>query len=146
MGKKRFLIIDTEILPDVYEKVLFAKELIRLGKAKGVTEAVEMTGISRSTFYKYKDFIFSTSEHAAGQKVTISILLSHTPGILSNILNHLANCKANILTIHQDIPINNAANISLTFDIANVDIGMDELLSSLKSNSGVLRAELIAME
>ena len=62
MADKKYLIIDTEILPEVYEKVLEVKELLRTGRAKGITEAVQMIGISRSTFYKYKDFIFSSSE------------------------------------------------------------------------------------
>ncbi|SHJ36349.1 chorismate mutase [Geosporobacter subterraneus DSM 17957] len=146
MADKKYLIIDTEILPEVYEKVLEVKELLRTGRAKGITEAVQMIGISRSTFYKYKDFIFSSSEGTKGQKVTVTLLLSHTPGILSNLLNKLAFWNVNILTINQDIPINNVANVSITFDISEAKTGIDDLMEGLSSIKGVVKAELIAME
>lgn len=146
MADKKYLIIDTEILPEVYEKVLEVKELLRTGRAKGITEAVQMIGISRSTFYKYKDFIFSSSEGTKGQKVTVTLLLSHTPGILSNLLNKLAFWNVNILTINQDIPINNVANVSITFDISEAKTGIDDLMKGLSSIKGVVKAELIAME
>ena len=96
MKKRKFLIIDTAILPDIYEKVLETKELLRRGQAKGVTEATQMTGISRSTFYKYKDFISTPSEGSRGQKVTITLLLEHLPGNLSaekGFLRQLANSE-----------------------------------------------------
>ncbi|MEW9122094.1 MAG: ACT domain-containing protein [Thermotaleaceae bacterium] len=146
MSDKKYLIIDTEILPDIYEKVLETKELLRTGRAKGITEAVQMTGISRSTFYKYKDYIFDSSEGTKGQKVTITLLLNHMPGILSNLLNKLATWNVNILTINQDIPINNIANVSITFDISESMVGIDDLLEGLRSLKGVSKVELIAME
>ncbi|AOT71119.1 ACT domain-containing protein [Geosporobacter ferrireducens] len=146
MADKKYLIIDTEILPEVYEKVLEVKEILRTGRAKGITEAVQMTGISRSTFYKYKDFIFASSEGTKGQKVTITLLLSHAPGVLSNLLNKLAFWNVNILTINQDIPINNIANVSITFDISEAKTGIDDLMEGLRGIKGVVKVELIAME
>ncbi|QXM07276.1 ACT domain-containing protein [Crassaminicella indica] len=146
MTERKFLIIDTAILPDIYEKVLQTKELLRTGKARGVTEATQMTGISRSTYYKYKDFISTPSEGSRGQKVTITLLLDHTPGNLSHILNIMAQCNVNILTINQDIPINGIANISITFDISEANMGIDEILDELRSQEGTSKVELIAME
>ena len=146
MADKKYLIIDTEILPEIYEKVLEVKELLRTGGAKGITEAAQMTGISRSTFYKYKDFVFAPSEGTKGQKVTITLLLSHAPGVLSNLLNKLAILNVNILTINQDIPINNIANASITFDISEAKAGIDGVMEGLRCLKGVVKVELIAME
>ena len=146
MIKKKFLIIDTEILPEVYEKVLETKELLRRGKAKNITEATHLTGISRSTYYKYKDFIFDTSESTRGQKATLTLLLDHSPGVLSNLLNKMTSWNLNILTINQDIPINSIANASITVDISNIAAGIDEVIQSLSELYGVSKIELIAME
>ncbi|QZY54664.1 ACT domain-containing protein [Crassaminicella profunda] len=146
MTDRKFLIIDTAILPDIYEKVLETKELLRTGKARGVTEATQMTGISRSTYYKYKDFISTPSEGSRGQKATITLLLDHTPGNLSDLLNVMADCNVNILTINQDIPINGIANVSITFDISEASMGIDEILEELRSRDGTSKVELIAME
>jgi len=143
---KKFLIIDSTILPSVYEKVVEAKEMLRTGKAKGITDAVKKLGISRSTFYKYKDHVFNVSEGMIGNKATVSFLLNHEPGVLSLILRTLAENKANVLTISQDIPINKIANLSITFDMSNMEIEMDVFLTILKRINGVVRVELIAME
>ncbi|QEK11133.1 ACT domain-containing protein [Crassaminicella thermophila] len=146
MTDRKFLIIDTTILPDIFEKVLKTKELLRTGKAKGVTEATQMTGISRSTFYKYKDYVSAPSEGSRGQKVTITLLLNHAPGNLSQILSVMAECNLNILTINQDIPINGIANVSITFDISEANVSIDEILEKLNHLKGTSRVELIAME
>lgn len=143
--KNKYLVIDKEILPDVFEKVLMAKELIRSGKVKGITDAVKNVGISRSTFYKYKDYVFALSEGNLGKKVTISLLLEHETGILSDLLNLIAERKGNILTINQNIPINRIANVSITFDISSLDIDFDELMEEIKNSPGIMMTNLIAM-
>ncbi|WP_423243545.1 ACT domain-containing protein [Anaerophilus nitritogenes] len=146
VSNRKFLIIDTKILPDIYEKVLKTKELLRRGKAKGVTEATQMTGISRSTFYKYKDYISTPSEGSRGQKVTITLLLENSPGHLSKLLTTMAECNVNILTINQDIPINGIANVSITFDISESNRDIDYVLKALNNIEGTTKVELIAME
>lgn len=142
----KYLVIDKEILPDVYEKVLIAKELIRKEEVSGITDAVKKVGISRSTYYKYKDFVFPLSEGTKGQKVTIAMLLGHELGVLSTILNKVAEHKGNVLTINQDIPINNVANVSITFDISNLNVKLDDLMEDIKKAKGVIKLNLIAME
>jgi chorismate mutase len=146
MADKKFLIIDTKILPEIYERVIETKELLKRGKAKDITEATQMTGISRSTFYKYKDYIFAPSEGIIEQKATITLLLEHIPGVLSNLLNKISSWNLNILTINQDIPINNIANVNITFDMSESVADIDHIVESLKELSGVLRVELIAIE
>lgn len=143
--ESKYLVIDKEILPDVFEKVLRAKELIRSGRVKGITEAVKNVGISRSTFYKYRDFVFALSEGNLGKKVTISLLLEHETGVLSDILNQIAEKKGNVLTINQNIPINKIANVSITFDISELLIDFDLLMNEIKNSKGVIMTNLIAM-
>ncbi|AHM57140.1 hypothetical protein EAL2_c18590 [Peptoclostridium acidaminophilum DSM 3953] len=141
-----YLIVDKEILPDVFEKVVKAKDMLRTGKAKGITQACKFQEISRSTFYKYKDYVFAVSEAMRGRKATIIMILDHTPGVLSDVLNKLAELKGNILTISQDIPINNAANVSITLDISDLEIEIDELVSRIHDIDGVFKSELMAVE
>ncbi|WP_026894891.1 ACT domain-containing protein [Clostridiisalibacter paucivorans] len=142
----KYLVIDKEILPDVFEKVLEAKFLIKTNKVKGITDAVKKVGISRSTFYKYKDYVFTLSEGTRGKKVTISLLLSHKMGVLSRVLEMISENKANVLTINQDIPINEIANVSITFDISNLMTNIDTILKMIKAIPGVEKVDLVAME
>lgn len=57
--QSNYLIVDRRILPDYYEKVVQARDMLREGRVKEVSEAVKLVGISRSTYYKYKDYIFA---------------------------------------------------------------------------------------
>ena len=142
----KFLIIDNSILPDIFEKVVKVKELLATGEVKDITEGVKTVEISRSTYYKYKDFVFSVSEGVKSQKATIGLLLGHQRGTLSKILDSIAEYKGNILTINQDIPINNTANVSITFDISQMCIGLKELVEQIKNTKNVIKVDLIAME
>ncbi|WP_125154198.1 ACT domain-containing protein [Clostridium rectalis] len=142
----RFLMIHTSVLPDVFEKVIEVKELMKTGKIKEITEAVKVVGISRSTYYKYKDYVFVVSQTMNNLKVIISLTLDHEPGTLSKILDKIAYYKGNILTINQEIPINNSANVNITFDISNLNIELNDLLEKIKSMEHVIKLELIAMD
>lgn len=146
MDKSKYIIIHVDALSDVYTKVLEAKKLLKDGEVVGVTEAAKAVGISRSTYYKYCDFVFSLTESDIGKKVTISLLLYHESGVLSSLLEFIAKCNCNILTISQDSPIDNIANVSITFDISNINVTFNELLEEMKKHQGVKKLDLIAME
>ena len=105
-----------------------------------------MTGISRSTYYKYKDYIFEPDDTSTGRKAVFMMLLSHETGVLSNVLSAISSIGANILTITQSPPINEKASVTLSCDINGVSIEVNEILSSLLSIQGVDQARLIAME
>lgn len=143
---KQFFIVHKKILPEVFEKVLETKELLRTGKVKGITEATQKTGISRSTFYKYKEYVSLPSQTEGGQKATITMLLDHMPGVLSKVLNEIASMKINILTINQDIPINGIANVSMTLDRSRCELSMDHILDHITTISGTNKVNLVAME
>lgn len=142
----KYLIINTKILPEVFYKVVQAKELLKTGEAKDITEAVKEVGISRSSYYKYKDYVFSVAEGAHVQKATIGFLLHHKAGALSKILDKVAKFNGNILTINQDIPINSVANVTITFDISNLNVDLEALISGIGEMKNVVKIDLIAME
>lgn len=142
----KYLIINTQILPDVFQKVVQVKELLKVGKAKDITEAVKAVGISRSSYYKYKDFVFSVAEGTHVQKATISFLLSHKAGTLSRILDRIAQVNGNILTINQDIPVNNGANVTITLDISDMNVELNNFIEEVKNMDNVVRITLVAME
>lgn len=141
-----YLVIDKKVLPEVYEKVITTKKILQEGKVKEVTEATKLAGISRSVYYKYKDYVFEFSQMSNGRKATFNMIIGHEKGVLSNILNLISEYQGNILTIDQGIPINNLANLSLTIDISSMKIELSEMLENLKKLDYVDRVEFIAME
>jgi len=144
--KSDFLIVNTKILPDCYEKVLETRHLLESGAEKDVSAAVRRTGISRSTYYKYRDYIFSPDSDGVARKAVLSMLLRHEVGILSAVLSHLSVLSASVLTISQNMPIRGSASVVLTLDIAHVECTVDQLLTELKSIEGVDAVSLISIE
>ncbi|MGD9567329.1 MAG: ACT domain-containing protein [Sedimentibacter sp.] len=143
---KKYLIVSKKILPDVYEKVIEARNLINTGSVKGISEAVKMVGISRSTYYKYKDYVFSPSENSIGRKAVISMMLRHEKGILSSVLNYMSSENVNILTINQSIPINGKASVNLSLDISDINKSIDDIIAELKKVNGVSAVKLLSIE
>lgn len=141
-----YLVIDKRVLPDVYEKVLLAKKLLKDGKVKEITEAVKQAGISRSVYYKYKDHVFDFSETSEGRKVTYNIILRNEKGVLSNISNYIASVGGDILTINQGIPLNGYANLSITIDLSTVDGDLKTLTDGLTNLRNIEKVEFIGME
>ena len=143
---KKYLIVNKKILPEVYEKVIEARNLINTGSVKGISEAVKVVGISRSTYYKYKDYVFSPDENQVGRKAVISMMLKHEKGILSNVLNYLSQENANILTINQSIPINNKASVNVSLDISDLTKSIDEVIADIKKIRGATQVKLLSVE
>ena len=141
-----YLVIDKRVLPDVYEKVLYTKKLLKDGKVKEITEAVKIAGISRSVYYKYKDFVFDFSETSEGRRVTYNIILKNEKGVLSSISNYIAEQGGDILTINQGIPLNGYANLSITIDLSTVVGDIKTLTDGLLNIQNVEKVEFIGME
>ncbi|MGL6066033.1 MAG: ACT domain-containing protein [Cetobacterium sp.] len=142
----KFLVVDKSILPDYLEKVIQVRSMLLEGKTQNVSEAVKIVGISRSTYYKYKDFVFLPSDNSLGKKALISLMLEHKKGALSDILNFLSEVNCNIITINQNIPINNTASVVISFEIASATIPPEEIVSELKKISCVKMSKLLAFE
>lgn len=141
-----FLIVHKSILPDYVDKVLKAKHLLEEGKAASVQQATNIVGISRSTYYKYKDCIIEPVQLSDGKKAVITMLLSHETGILSHVLSKISEAGASILTITQSLPVNGSASVTITLDISGMPGTMDDLLNNISCGQGVGNAKLIAIE
>lgn len=144
--KGKYLIVDKSIVPDYFEKVIEVRNLLRDGKYQNISETVKVVGISRSTYYKYKDFVFSPSDSNIGRKALISIMLEDKKGALSEILNFLYSVECNIITINQNIPINEVASIIISMDISDTKTPIEEILVNLKNVKYVVSSKLIALE
>ncbi len=142
----KYLLVDKKILPSYYDKVIEARTLLQSGKIKDVSEAVKTVGISRSTYYKYKDYIFSTNVDTDGRKAIISFTLSHKPGILSEVISKLSYYGANILTITQNLPINSRAHVVVTLDISCLSVEIDALVREINAIDKVSGTKLISIE
>lgn len=146
MKKSNYLIVDKRILPDYYEKVLAARELLRTGAVREVSEAARRTGISRSTYYKYKDYLFMPNEATECGKAVFSMVLSHEPGILSQLINTVADLNGNILTITQNLPIDGKASVLLTLDTSGMSLSPQELAERFSALRGTGGVKLLAIE
>ncbi len=141
-----YLIVHKSILPEYYEKVLEARRLMASGKVKEVSQAVRQVGISRSTYYKYKDFIFEPADMAGERKAVLSMMLDHTPGVLSALLRAISDAGASVLTITQSLPIHDMASVTLSLDVSAMTPTMAELVAAIEQTPGVDNVRLLAME
>lgn len=144
--KSKYLLVDKEILPECYLKVMEAKELLLSGKAKDITEASKIIGIARSTYYKYKDYVFAPNSDTECRKAVISFTLYHKSGILSIVLNELSEKGVNILTITQNLPVNQRANVVISMDVSHVEGDISVLLDAIGAIDGVSSTKLLAIE
>lgn len=146
MGAAGYYIVDKSILPDYFEKVIMTKKLISSGTVKEVSAAVKITGISRSTYYKYKDSIFEKEETLSERKAVFLMLLNHEKGVLSRVLTEMSERGANIIAITQSPPIAGRASVTLTCDISRLTLEVPRLLGGILEIPGVEQATLISME
>ncbi len=140
----RYYLVQGDVLPDVFLKVVGARELLNTGEAKTVMEAVERMGISRSAFYKYKDSVLPFRDMTRGRIFTFNLFLRDEMGVLSGILAIFAEVGANILTINQNIPSGGVALVTISARLDNASETPDQLLVRLKAGKGVVSAELLA--
>lgn len=146
MKNGNYLIVDSTVLPDVFEKVIETKKLLNTNEVSGITEATAKVGISRSTYYKYCNHVFKLSENNIGSKATLSLNLKHKSGTLSSILDIIAEYNGNILTITQDTPVNNNAKVTLKFNISELKVSFNELIDELKALDGVMNLSILIIE
>ena len=142
----KYYVVSVDILPDVLEQVMQARILLQSGKAKRISEAVKMVGISRGTYYKYKDAVFSFNAEQSNRKAIISMILRNEKGTLSKVLSLVSVKQVNVLAINQTIPINGIANVALTLDISDLEISIQSLVSLIEAMPMVEKADLVAVE
>lgn len=145
MSKKNLILVDSVVLPEVFTGVLYAKKLLKTGNCSTVNEAVLKAGISRSAFYKYKDYVFNVNETTGGI-LTLFLKLEDVSGLLSEILNVLARAKCNILTINQNIPVNGLADITISLRTDNMNCEIEKLIERIGKRQGIVSVEILAKQ
>ena len=144
--KMQYYVLKEKAVPEVLLKVVEAKRLIDSGKIASVQEATESVGISRSSFYKYKDDIFPFHETTKGKTVTMVIQMDDEPGILSVVLQTIARFHGNILTIHQSIPINGIASLTLSIQVLQTTGDISRMIEQLEGQPSVHHVKILAKE
>ena len=140
----KYFIVEAEALPEIYLKVAEAKRMLELGEAATVNAATRAVGISRSAFYKYRDVIRPFQDMLQGRIVTIQIMLRDEPGVLSSVLNLLAEQGANILTINQTIPGGGSAAVTIGLETSGLNGSVEGLLEATATLRSVIRCNILA--
>ena len=144
MSERRFLLVDAEVLPDVFVKVLEAKQLLASGAVSNISLAARQAGISRSAFYKYKDAVRPFNDMKSEHIITFYCMLKHNTGVLSGVLSVFATSGANILTINQSIPTNGCAAVTISAETSEMEETLEQLLADVAALEGVVRVEVLA--
>ena len=146
MEKEQYYLVREKAVPEVLLKVIEAKRLLDSGKVLTVLEATEAVDISRSSFYKYKDDIFTFHDNSRGKTINIMLQLDDEPGLLSEVLDVIAKCGANILTIHQSIPIGGVASITIGMEMRAQTREIDVILRDIGAKKGVSAIKILGRE
>ena len=141
--KSTFYLVREEILPEAIKKTIKVKEILKRGEVRTINEAVEKMGLSRSAYYKYKDFVLPFYEASINKIVSVSFVLDNKQGVLSNVLNMISEDKGNVLTINQGIPLQGVAVATISIETKNMNIDLEALLDKLRLVNGVRRLEVI---
>ena len=140
----KYYIIEASALPEIFLKVAEAKRMLTTGEARTVNEATKRMEISRSAFYKYRDAILPFQNMMQGRSITFQLMLHDEPGVLSALLMVFAQRKANVLTINSIIPTNGHALVTISAELTDVEVTLEELLIELSNTPGVIKADVIA--
>ncbi len=143
---EKYLIVNKKILPDYLDKVIEARHLLMSCEVLTITEAVQRVGISRNTYYKYKDYVFQPEETNNQRRASLSMVLAHEAGALSAVLGSISRANASIITISQSTPVALRASVMMVLDITNLHGTIDTLIEVLKDLSQVHSVHLDALE
>ncbi|MBP3204677.1 MAG: ACT domain-containing protein [Lachnospiraceae bacterium] len=142
----KYFVVRRKAIPEVLLKVVEAKRLLESEKVMTIQEAVDAVGISRSSFYKYKDDIFQFHDNTQGTTITLTFQMDDEPGLLSDVLKTIAEYQANILTIHQSIPINGIASLSLSVQVLERTGDISKMIEKMEQQKGVRHVKVLARE
>ena len=142
----KYFVVKQKAVPEVLLKVVEAKRLLESEKVLTIQEAVDAVGISRSSFYKYKEDIFQFHDNSQGTTFTVTFQMDDEPGLLSDVLKIIAEYHANILTIHQSIPINGIASLSLSIQVLQTTGDISRMIEQMGEQKGVRHVKILAKE
>lgn len=144
LGEGQYYLVHEDVLTESMQKMLEAKRMLASGEEKTIQEATKRVGLSRSAYYKYKDTVFPFESIARERVLTIFIQLEDRKGSLATLLRLISEAKCNVLTIHQTIPVQGRANITLSLDVTEMPITMEEFMQRLKTPSFIDSVHLIS--
>lgn len=144
--KVSYFVLKEKAVPEVLLRVVEAKRLLESEKVVSVQEATEQVGISRSSFYKYKDDIFPFHDNSKGKTITVVIQMDDEPGLLSVVLQTVAKYHANILTIHQSIPVNGIASLTASIDVLPETGDVSKMIETIEKHEGIHYLKILARE
>lgn len=140
---KKFYLVREDVLPEAMKKTLEVKEMLERGKAESVWDAVHRVDLSRSAYYKYRDTVFPFSTIKNERLITLFFHLEDRSGTLSQLLSVVASSGCNVLTIHQTIPLQGRANVTLSLNTSDIRMEIDEFLTELKKLEFVDKVEIL---
>lgn len=139
----KFYLVQEDILPEAIKKTIKVKEILKHHQTKTINEAVKKMDLSRSAYYKYKDFVFPFYDVTQGKIVTLSVMLIDKPGTLSQVLNMIASSNGSVLTINQGLPLQGLANATISIETKEMKLSVEELMDKLKKLTGVSKVDVI---
>ena len=140
------LIVDNKLLPKCYEKVVLAKKMLQEGKYDSISKVCAALDISRSTFYKYQNKVFAYENKNEAKKMVVSLVLLHKKGALSKVCDKLAKYNISILTVFQNIPIDNLATVMFSLDITNINVSIDRFKKEMISLNDIKDFKVMSFE
>jgi chorismate mutase len=144
--KTKYFVVKQKAVPEVLLKVVEAKKLLESEQVMTVQEAAERVGISRSSFYKYKDDILPFYDNTKGKTVTFVMQMDDRQGLLSDLLHVVAIYRANILTIHQSIPVNGVATLTLSVEVKADTGNISQMVEEMEEQQGIHYVKILARE
>ena len=144
--KPKYYIVEAKALPETFQKVAEVKRILSSGEDTKVNRVAERVGVSRSAYYKYKDYVFPFYEASRNKTITLNFLLEDKRGVLSSVLNKISSEAGNILTINQGIPTQGVANTTISIETNNLSVNLEILLDQLRMVDGVKRLEILGQE
>ena len=144
VANQKYFLVREDVLTDAMQKTLHAKHLLQSGKVASIWDAVKEVDLSRSAYYKYRDAVFPFHSIVKERILTVFIQLLDQKGALAMLLEMVSEAQCNVLTIHQTIPIQGRANVTLSLDVTSMNMGLDEWMQNMKQLSFVESADVIS--
>ncbi|MDR0138212.1 ACT domain-containing protein [Metabacillus idriensis] len=143
MKEETFFLVREDVLPEAMRKTLEVKKLIERKKADSVAEAVQRVDMSRSAYYKYRDAVFPFHTMVNERIITLFFHLEDRSGTLSQLLAVVATAGCNVLTIHQTIPLQGRANVTLSLNTNGMKEDINSVMARLKRLEFVEKVEIL---
>lgn len=143
---RKFYLIREDVLPESVIKTLKVKDALKNNSNLSIYDAVKQFNLSRSAFYKYRETIFPVDEKLLDQReFTLILYVNDIVGMLAQVLNAISQLQLSVLTIHQSVPIEDKATITLSLNARNSNLSIDEVIESLREINHVTKVDLISM-